>query len=919
MGTPSLVGRRAECEALDRILTDALAGRSRVTVLRGEAGVGKSALLAYLSERADGCRIARAVGIESEMELAYSGLHQLCVPLLEYLDELPDPQRDALATVFGQSVGRAPDRFLVGLATLTLLAEVAERQPLVCIVDDAHWLDQASAQVLGFVGRRLLAERVALVCAASVDVGDDVFAGLPTLPVGGLGNSDARALLLGNVLGRLDGAVCDQIVAESHGNPLALLELPRTWSAADLAGGFALPGSQPVAGKVEQSYVRRLAVLPAETRLLVLTAAAEPLGDPVLLRRAAGALGVDLSAAGPAVDAGLIDVDARVEFAHPLVRSAAYHSAAADDRRRVHRALAGATDGETDPDRRAWHHARAALGPDDDVAAELERSAGRAQSRGGLAATAAFLERAAALSVESSRRAERALQAAQVKYASGSLDDALALLATADAGPSDHLQRGRVLLLRARIAFASRRSSEALPLLLEAARDAEALDVELARATYLEAFHSALHVGRLNPTAVVEVSVAALRCPQPSGPSKARDLLLEGLATRVTQGYTAAAPLLEQALVAFEHETVLPAEDTPWLSLTYRVASDLWDDEAHALLVERELARARESGALAALPTLLDTRSIGQALSGELDEAAASIEEMRAVGAATGIAAHQDGALLVAALRGREAEAFEVIERAAGSAAARGEGLELANVDYAAAILCNGLGRYAAALAAVRQAGERSYEIGMATRAVPELVEAASRGGDDEVAARALARLSEMAQASGTLWALGVEARSRALLSERGAADSLYRKAIDLLGRTGLRPDLARAHLLYGEWLRREGRRVDARDQLRRAHDMLMSIGMEAFAERARRELVATGEKARRRRDETRGQLTPQEEQIARLARDGFTNPEIGAKLFLSPRTVEWHLRKVFVKLGINSRSALRTPPARAQSPPIRR
>src|SRR6516164_1258519 len=401
-----LLGRRDECAALDRLVADVLAGASRVLVLRGEAGMGKSALLGYLSEqvaaeagRGGGWRVASAVGVESEMELAYSGLHQLCAPLLDHLDDLPSPQRVALATVFGLSAGPAPDRFLVGLAALTLVAQAAEQQPLACIIDDAQWLDGASAQLLGFVARRLLAERVALVCAARTGIGDGVLAGLPALEIRGLSDGDARPLLLGHVHGPLDVPVADRILAESHGNPLALLELPRTWTAADLAGGFGLPAGQPVAGKIEHSYVQRLRLLPADTQLLVLAAAAEPLGDLGLLRRAAGDLGIEMEAAAPAVDAGLVQVRQRVEVAHPLVRSAAYRAAEAADRHRVHRALADATDALTDPDRRAWHRARATSGPDEQVAAELEQSAGRAQARAGLAAAAAFLTRAVELTV----------------------------------------------------------------------------------------------------------------------------------------------------------------------------------------------------------------------------------------------------------------------------------------------------------------------------------------------------------------------------------------------------------------------------------------------------------------------------------------------------------------------------------------
>jgi hypothetical protein len=462
-----------------------------VTVLRGEAGVGKSALLGYLSGRVAGWHVARAAGVESEMELAYAGLHQLCAPMLDHLDRLPAPQRDALATVFGRSAGPVPGRFLVGLATLTLVAEVAEQQPLVCLVDDGQWLDHASAQVLGFVARRLLAEPIAVVCAARTGAGDDVLAGLPELPVPALGDSDARALLLANVPGPLDAAVCDQIIKESHGNPLALLELPRTWNVAGLAGGFGLPGGHPVAGKIEQSYIRRLQLLPSDTRLLVLMAAAEPLGDLVLLHRAAGTLGIDLAAAGPAQDGGLLELDGRVEFSHPLVRSAAYRSAAADDRHRVHRALADATVAETDPDRRAWHRARATPGSDEEVAAELERSAGRAQARGGVAAAAAFLQRSAELTVDPARRAERALAAAQASFQAGAFEAALALLATAETGALNQFQRARVDLVRGQITFASGRASDAPPLLLKAARRLEPFDLELARETYLTAWGAA--------------------------------------------------------------------------------------------------------------------------------------------------------------------------------------------------------------------------------------------------------------------------------------------------------------------------------------------------------------------------------------------------------------------------------------------
>jgi DNA-binding CsgD family transcriptional regulator len=882
-------------------LTDTLAGHSRAAVLRGEAGVGKSALLGYLSDRVADWWVARAVGVESETELAYSGLHQLCAPMLDRLERLPVPQRDALATVFGQSSGPAPDRFLVALATLTLFAEIAEEQPLVCIVDDAQWLDRASAQILGFVARRLLAERVVLVCAARTGIGDDVLAGLPELPIEGLGDSDARALLLDNVHGPLDAAVCDQIITESHGNPLALLELPRTWRAADLAGGFGLPDSHPLVGKVEQSYARRLLLLPSDARLVVLAAAAEPLGDPVLLHRAAELLGVELAAADPAVDAGLLKVGGRVEFAHPLVRSAAYRSAAAEDRHRVHRALAEATDAETDPDRRAWHLARATPGPGEEVAAELERSAGRAQARGGVAAEAAFLQRAVALTVDPARRAERALAAAQASLQAGAFDAALGLLATAEAGPLDEFQRARVDLVRAHVALASGLGSDAPPLLLKAAKRLELFDLELARETYLNAWGAAALAGVDD---LLEICRAVRALPPPAGDPRPVDLLLDGLALLVTEGSAAATATLQRTATALADMTADDVLRWGWTATAASAA--VWDFEGMRAITARTVRLLRDAGALAQLPVPLAVLGALTVWSGDFADATSLIAEADNVAAVTGSPMAPLTALSLLARQGREAEASALIAETIAQAAAGGQGIAATNAHWAAAVLHNGLGRYDEAASAAQRAISYPFELLDSMWALPELVEAAARTGDAVLARDALERLAESTQPCGTDFGLGIEARSRALLSDGAAAGHLYREAIGRLSRTRLRPELARSHLLYGEWLRREGRRVDAREQLRTAHDMLVAIGMEAFAERAGRELLATGGRVPKRSDETRDQLTPQEEQIARLARDGLSNPEIGAQLFISARTVEWHLRKVFAKLGISSRRQLR-------------
>jgi DNA-binding CsgD family transcriptional regulator len=896
-----LLGRRAECEFLDTVLADARDGQSRVVVLRGDAGAGKTALLDFAVERATGWRTSSAVGIEPEMELPYSGLHQLCAPMLDHLDRLPAPQRMALATVFGHETGPTPDRFLVGLAALTLLADVAEQQPLLCLIDDAQWLDDASAQIMLFVARRLLAERIALVCGARHGIGDDALSGLPTLEVGGLGVSDARALLLENLHGPLDAVVCEQLLNESHGNPLALLELPRTWNIADVAGGYGLPLHQPVTSRIEQSFAVRLRRLPDETQLLVLTAAAEPLGDPLLLHRAAAILEVDMSASGPALDAGLLDTRGRVAFAHPLVRSAAYGSATAEQRYRVHGALAEATDSDRDPDRRAWHRARGTAGPDEDVAAELERSADRAQARGGVAAAAAFLERAAALSEDVEQRARRSLAAAEAMQLAGAPQAAASLLVAAADGPLDELESTLAQRLTGQIALDLRRGAEATPLLLEAASRLEVVEPGLARETYLEALMAASFV---SGETLRRAGEAARGAPAPANAPSADDLLLAGLAIRFTDGYAAGASLIRQALQAFRQQDFDAIEDVRWPGIARRVAPDMFDDEAWRDLDVRSVQLARDRGALGVLPLALNNLALVRTFEGELEAAAVLIEEADAIAVATGAGRITFGRLILAAVRGDEPTVSEQVEVDRTVAIARGEGLLLTVGEHASALLNNGLGRYDEARRTAESAS-RWEALCTTVWSLTELVEAATRCGNSDLAAATLERLVERTQAAGTEWALGIEARSRALLSEGAIAERLYREAIDRLGCSRIATEQARARLLYGEWLRREGRRVDAREELRAAHAMLTVIGMEAFAERARRELAATGEKVRRRQAETRDELTAQEAQIAELARDGLSNPEIGSQLFLSPRTVEWHLRKVFGKLGISSRREL--------------
>ena len=905
-GEVSLRGRRDECAVLDRLLGEARTGRSGVLVVRGEAGVGKTALLDYVIRSASDMLVVRATGVQSEMELAFATLHQLCAPLLDRLEGLPAPQRQALEITFGLSEGSAPDRLFVGLAVLGLLSEAAEKRPLLCVIDDAQWLDGASAQALAFVGRRLLAESVVMLFAVREPIRE--LAALPELVVEGLRDSDARQLLTSVVPGRLDQRVIDQLLAEARGNPLALLELPPRLTPAELAGGFGLPEALPLEGRIEERFLQRLQALPVDTRRLLLVAAADPTGDPALAGRAAARLGLTDAAFEPLAGADLIEIGARVRFHHPLVRSAVYRAAAPDELRHVHAALAEATDPRIDPDRRAWHLAGASPGPDESVAGELERAAGRAQARGGLAAAAAFLDRAAALTSDPVRRGQRALAAAQTKYEAGALDDALALLAIAETGGVDDLQRARVHLLSAQIAFATQRGGDAPTLLLEAARELEAVDPDQARTAYLEALDAARFAGPLARGAdFVAVSRAALAGAARHLPPRPTDLLLQGIATLPIDGHAAAAPILKAALSAFREEPALPPEESRWISAACRAAWDFWDEESWRLLATRELRRARDVGALTATPLLLSSLSYVHALCGELSTAESLLDELRATTAATGIPVHRYVEIWIAALRGREPEFAALVEDLTTDAKARGEGFALAFAGLAGAVLYNGLGRYEEAFAAVREAVDVAPHSELSTpSAVAELVEAAARVGERHIAERALERLTLSTGASGGDWALGVEARSRALLSDGDAADRLYQEAIERLRRTRVRVQLARTHLLYGEWLRRERRRVDARDQLRTALELFASMGAEAFAERAERELLATGERVRKRQIETREQLTAQEIQIARLARDGLPNAAIGERLFISRHTVAYHLRKVFSKLDITSRNQLR-------------
>ena len=903
-----LRGRAKECAALDAYVEAARAGESRTVVLRGEAGIGKTALVEYVAARSQGCRVVRAVGVESEMELPFAAVHQLSMPLFDGLARLPSPQRHALETAFGFSSGPPPDRFFVGLAMLGLLSEGAEAQPLVCLVDDAQWLDRSSAQVLSFVARRLHAESVVIVLAERDGEGPSELAGLPELRLHGLPDAEATELIAAMTLGPLDEAVRDRIIAEARGNPLALLELPRGGSSTHAAGGFAAPGALPLPSRIQASYRRRVELLPTETQQVLLVAAADPVGDPSLLWRALSEFGIPNQAVVPAEADGLLEISSRVTFRHPLLRSVIYATATPEDRRSAHRALATATDAARDPDRRAWHRAQGALAPDENVAAELERCAWRAQARGGLAAAAAFLQRSVALTHEPARRADRALAAAQASLQAGAYDAALGLLAMAENGALDDLGRARVDRLHAEVAFAQNRGADAPLLLLQAARRLEPLDVRLSRNTYLDAWAAGLFGGRLASAggSLLEISRAVVAAPDPVDPPLPSDVLLDGLALVFTDGRAAAAPVLRRAVTAFASADVSAAEVLRWGWLASRAANLVWDYDRCLEIGRRAAQLARESGALEFLAAADNAYGQAAAFGGDFANAALLVAEVDAVKEATRTRIGPYAAIALVAIRGRNTEASDLLNGVIAEATAGGQGTAVQYARWAYSVLMNGLGRYEEALAAAIEATEHTPQLFIASWALSELIEAATRSDHPEVARDALSRLGEHVETGDTDWALGIHARSHALLSEGEAAEPLYREAIDRLSRTPLRPELARAHLLYGEWLRREGRRVDAREQLHTAHDMLATIGMQAFAERAHRELLATGEKVRKRAIETHGQLTPQEAHIAQLARAGLTNPEIGARLFLSARTVEWHLRKVFAKLGISSRRELR-------------
>ncbi len=905
-GHAVLLDRELERGQVDRVLELARQVRSAALVLQGEPGTGKTSLLDYATESARDFEIVRLLGIESEAELGFAALHQLLSPFLAGLRSLPAPQRDALGGALGLRRADSPDRFLLALAALTMLADAATKRPLLCIVDDAQWLDQESAGILGFIARRLSADPIAMLFAVrgpSERITD--LEGIPCVRIGGLPPEEAAQLLASAVAGHLDGGVSERIIAQTGGNPLGLIELGGELSQEQLAGETSLPELLPVGASLQARYLRQIRSMPAETQVLLLAAAADPTGDPALLWRAGEFLGFGVRAAVPAEAEGLLRFSPLVRFRHPLIRSAVYHGAALADRVRVHEALARATDPQAAADLRAWHRAEAAIGPDEGVAGELERAADRARERGGWAASARFVTRAATLTPDSDERFRRVLAAARAEATAGACTRAQALLDSVAGQLDDPVKHAAALRVQGTIRYAQDQTAEAASVLFDAARRLAPLDVALARATMLEALAAAWISGRLAKTGASEADIAhaARSFPLPSPPDATiGDLVLNANATLLLDGYEAAVPAVKRAVAAMLEATISSAELLTLTGVGCAAASALGDDHALYSLANRLEVQARDQGAVLPLSIALIFSGFSELFAGHLGQAHARYNERGAIEAARG-GSCEVGHALVLAWRGRAAEARAEAAAAAQIAVEQGEGWKLALLEYARAVLALGMGHYEEALAAAPHGYEEN--VLLRTLALPDLIEAAVRCGERGTAEQALASVARRAAASPTPLMLGLLARSRALLGSGTGTESFYREAISYLQQARGRVHVARVELVYGEWLRRERRQRDAREHLQAAYGIFRDIGADGFAERARLELAAAGGTARQPASSPGGGLTPQELQVSALAAAGFTNLEIASRLFISPKTVDYHLGRVFRKLGVGSRREL--------------
>ncbi|MYW90776.1 AAA family ATPase [Amycolatopsis rubida] len=901
-----LVGRLDELARIARLTGAAARGEGGALLVLGGAGAGKSVFVNAAVDGLDDWLVLRATGTEFESDIPYAGVHQLCAPVLDRRADLPEPQRRALEAVFGLSAGpgsAAPvDVMLAGLAVLGLLADAAGDRPVCCVVDDSQWLDSASMQVLTFVARRIAAEPVAALFVAREAGSVPGLARLPQLSLPRLGDPAAAALLRATARAGLDEEIVERIVAEADGNPLALVEFARDAGPLGLGAAEHAGPRDDVVELLVERYVGRLDRLPRSARSVVELAAAEPVGDVGLLRRAATGLGLDAADLAVAEDAGLVVLGPRLRFRHPLVRSAAYGGTSPATRRVVHAALAEATDAGSDPDRRAWHRAHAVVDVDEDVAAELEASADRAVVRGGHAAAAAMLQRAAHITPETRRRTQRLLLAARGMLRAGELAAARDLIEQAERRTTDPADRAQVRLLRASSEYLTARSTEAAAALTEAADD---LDVDAARETYLEAFSSSMiferRPGRLRGLA------RSMRARAPDRePPRPVDLLLDAELDQILLPVGQVIPAMRRAVAAFAEAAAAETTSPWWLDFACMMALDLCDSEAMSALSSRQVELARRQGAVPVLAQALRMHAIAQAALGRFDAAEAAVEEGLAIDEATGVISLGYAELILFAWRG-DSVRYDELRAMLGRRTGRSD---LLNEPYATAVVRNGLGDYEAAIEACEVALEqRSVGNHTLWQIDHEFVEAAARAGRPEAATGSLDRLAAIAAACPTPWAVGAHLLARALLDDGPSAEAHYREAVDELSRSEVRVYYARSRLLYGEWLRRNRRRAEARVELRAAHQLLTAIGANAFADRASRELLATGERARAASTDPLGGLTAQERMIARKVATGATSKEVAGMLFLSPRTIETHLGNIYRKLGIASRRQLRDMP----------
>jgi DNA-binding CsgD family transcriptional regulator len=900
-----LIDRIEETARVNTLLDQVRDGMSGALVLRGEAGIGKSAILNATVESAQDLSVIRLEGIESEMQLGYAALHRLLLPHLPRLEHLPEPQRDALKSAFGLTSLAPADRFMVSLAALSLLGDAAREIPLLIVVDDAQWLDRESVGALVFVARRLQADRIALIFGVreSIDVGA-TFQGIPELLLSGLETDFARELLTASVPDPVSYRVAERIISVTRGNPLALMELSGELTSEHLSEQAPLPDPLPISDLIEARFLRQIQELPAETQIVLLVAAADSEGDPDTLRRAAAVLGISPADIEPARDAGLLNLRPHIEFRHPLVRSAVYGGATAENRRRVHHALATVTDGDDEADRRALHLALGAIGPDEDLAAALERSAAQARSRGGYAAESSFLVRAADLSPEPQRQAGRLLAAAQATFLAGNVGYSESLLDRARPHLVDPMERAQAQRLEGHLRSVGN-GQFAPALLFDAAKAFEPLDRAVSHHSLLEAFMNFLVYQQFTVgTTGVEIAQAALdSLDAQSTPTTATDVLLRGVAMRYAGNYSEAVPAMREAVRA--RVTMSPEEINQWIYIGNIIAVELWDEEGARGTMERLEQAARPRGALPALQRALLGIALVDCRCGRFASARERYSELHDVTMTIGAHVEFYDLLDVDLLcwqgdpqaRAKVAELIEGADAFCLASVVHSANLALSFLDLAE-------GQYEEALVTARSV-TKGDAMGWGCQALPVVVEAGMRCGNREFASEALTSLAERAPVSGTPWALGLLARCRALMADGPNAAALYEQALQHFDKTSLAPEIARTHLLYGEWLRRQKQRTEAREQLRRSYEMFDTMGARSFAERARIELLATGERARARRAESAHDLTPRELQIARLAADRATSREIASQLFISPNTVDYHLRKVFQKFGISSRREL--------------